>query len=74
MTHFFLLCFVRTFINEGKRSVSFYGYDGYDGDKKVPLGNVTIPPNHDIPQPKSIIQIRYLYCYRGGGEVVPSDI
>ena len=50
-------------INEGKRSVSFYGYDG---DKKIPLGNVTIPPNKDIPRPQSIMEVRYLYAYRGG--------
>jgi bifunctional non-homologous end joining protein LigD len=30
------------------------------------VGKVTIPPNKDIPSPGSIVEIRYLYAYKGG--------
>jgi bifunctional non-homologous end joining protein LigD len=48
---------------EGKRSV---GLELLDGDKWVNVGNVTIPPNKDIPLVGSILEVRYLYAYRGG--------
>ena len=47
----------------GKRSVSL---TVLDGDQVVCVGNVTIPPNHDVPQVGAIVDARYLYCYRGG--------
>ncbi len=37
-----------------------------DGNKQVNVGNVTIPPNKDIPAVKSIVEVRYLYAYKGG--------
>jgi len=30
----------------------------------VPAGNVTIPPNHQVPARGSIIEVRYLYAFR----------
>lgn len=30
------------------------------------VGNVTIPPNHDVPAIGAVIEVRYLYAHRGG--------
>ena len=38
----------------------------YDHGKMIDVGNVTIPPNHDIPDLGSVVEIRYLYAYYGG--------
>lgn len=38
-----------------------------DGDKRVPAGNVTIPPNHDIPEPGDIVEVRYLHAFGQSG-------
>ena len=38
-----------------------------DGDKQVPAGNVTIPPDHEIPEPGDVIDARYLYAFRESG-------
>ena len=54
--------FIVTKVN-GKRSVSLMLFDG---DKVIPVGNVTIPPNHEVPQVGAIVETRYLYAYRGG--------
>jgi bifunctional non-homologous end joining protein LigD len=48
--------FVVTGINT-KRSVTL---GLYDGDRLVPAGNVTIPPNHAIPQKGTVAECRYL--------------
>jgi bifunctional non-homologous end joining protein LigD len=32
----------------------------------LPIGNVTIPPNYDIPEPGELIEVEYLYAYRRG--------
>jgi bifunctional non-homologous end joining protein LigD len=55
--------FVVTGINT-KRSVTL---GLYDGDKLVPAGNVTIPPNHRIPEVGEVCETRYLYAYRESG-------
>ncbi|MFI5294343.1 MAG: hypothetical protein ACHQ0Y_04890 [Thermodesulfovibrionales bacterium] len=47
-----------------KRSVQMSVYA--DG-KLLPIGNVTIPPNHDVPKVGSICDVKYLYAYAGGG-------
>ena len=52
----------------GKRSVSL---TVFDGDQVVPVGNVTIPPNHDVPPVGAIIESRYLYAHRGGSIFQP---
>jgi bifunctional non-homologous end joining protein LigD len=52
--------FVVTGINT-KRSVTL---GLYDGDKLVPAGNVTIPPNHAIPQMGNVADVKYLYCFK----------
>lgn len=61
-----------TFIVEGttkgKRSV---GLNILDGDKKVFMGKVTIPPNHEVPSEGELVEVRYLYAYKGGAVFQP---
>jgi bifunctional non-homologous end joining protein LigD len=57
--------FVVTGVN-AKRSVTL---GLYDGDKIVPAGNVSIPPNHAIPEEVSVVEIRYLYAYKESGAI-----
>jgi len=51
----------------GKRSVALelVSEDG----ARVPAGNVTIPPNHRVPEPGSVVEIRYLYAAVQSGAV-----
>jgi bifunctional non-homologous end joining protein LigD len=41
----------------------------YDGDTLVPAGNVTIPPNHAIPQVGNVVEARYLYALKQSGSI-----
>lgn len=47
-----------------QRSISLYVYN--DQKQKVQVGNCTIPPNHQIPSPEDVVEIRYLYAYENG--------
>ncbi len=59
-----------TKINE-KRSVAVTVL----ADKQhVDVGNVTIPPNKDVPPLNSVIEVRYLYAYQGGSLYQPTYI
>lgn len=49
-----------------KRSVSLEMRCG------TPVGNVTIPPNHDIPEKGEVVEVRYLYAYKGGSLYQPT--
>ncbi len=40
-----------------------------DGTSCVPAGNVTIPPDHEIPAVGDMVEIRYLYAFRQSGSV-----
>lgn len=40
-------------------------------DQMTPVGNVTIPPNHDIPVSGDIVEIEYLYAHEGGSLYQP---
>lgn len=40
-----------------------------DEGREVPAGNVTIPPNHDIPSIGAVVEARYLYAYRESGHI-----
>jgi len=55
---------------EGKRSVGLELID--DTGKRVAVGNVTIPPNKDVPAVGSVVEIRYLYMYKGGSLYQPN--
>ncbi|OQY52167.1 MAG: ATP-dependent DNA ligase [Candidatus Parabeggiatoa sp. nov. 2] len=43
-----------------------------DDENQVGVGNVTIPPNKKIPAVDSIIEVRYLYAYKGGNLYQPT--
>lgn len=38
----------------------------------VSVGDCTIPPNHAIPAPGAVVEVRYLYAYEGGALAQPS--
>lgn len=52
-------------VNE-KRSVSLQMACG------TQVGNVTIPANHDIPNSGEVVEVRYLYAYKGGSLYQPT--
>jgi len=37
----------------------------------IPVGNVTVPANHPIPEIGDVVEIRYLYAYEGGSLFQP---
>lgn len=41
----------------------------FDGSDRVPADNVTIPPDHCIPAPGEIVEVRYLYAFRQSGSI-----
>ena len=57
--------FIVTKVND-KRSVSLILFEG---EKVRPAGNVTIPPNHDVPSPGSVVECRYLYAFKESGSI-----
>jgi bifunctional non-homologous end joining protein LigD len=52
-----------------KRSISLALLD--EQGQEVPVGNVTVPPNQDIPAVGSVVEVRYLYAYRSGSLFQP---
>lgn len=51
---------------EGGFTVTFaFGRRG-NARKAVAVGNVTIPPNKALPTAGALVEIRYLYAYKGG--------
>jgi bifunctional non-homologous end joining protein LigD len=50
-----------------KRSVSLGLYD--TTPELVRAGNVTIPPNHEVPAMKDVVEVKYLYAFRESGSV-----
>lgn len=56
-------------INATKRSVSLQLLD--ENGAGVEVGNVTIYPNFDIPLPATLVEIQYLYAYKGGSLYQP---
>jgi bifunctional non-homologous end joining protein LigD len=57
--------FIVTKVND-KRSVSLILFEG---DKVRPAGNVTIPPNHEVPAPGTVVECRYLYAFKESGSI-----
>lgn len=53
---------------KGKRSVAL---ELFDGKERISVGNVTIPPNKDVPSVGEKVEIRYLYAYKGGSLYQP---
>ena len=54
-----------------KRSVAMAVFES---GELVKVGNVTIPPNKALPELNSVIEVRYLYAYRGGSIYQPTYI
>lgn len=59
--------FVAGSSNPGRRSIALSLLD--EDGRLVPAGNVTIPPNHPVPQPGTVVDVRYLYAFRESGSV-----
>ena len=47
-----------------KRSVAL---ELLDGVRRVPAGNVTIPPDQDIPEPGEVVEVKFLYAFPESG-------
>ena len=62
---FYSTCSCRVGNVNMKRSVSLVMGCGTE------VGNVTIPANHDIPKIGEIVEVRYLYAYKGGSLYQP---
>jgi bifunctional non-homologous end joining protein LigD len=60
--------FVVTGQSATKRSVTLGLYNG-DGNKLVPAGNVTIPPNQRIPEVGEVCDVRYLHALKQSGSI-----
>ena len=54
--------------NGAKRSVAL---QLIEGDRRVGVGNITIPANHAIPGNGVVVEVRYLYAYPGGSLYQP---
>jgi bifunctional non-homologous end joining protein LigD len=54
---------------KGKRSV---GVGVFSGGEFVAVGSVTIPPNKEIPAVGQLVEVRYLYAYKGGSLYQPT--
>ena len=37
--------------------------------ERVTAGNVTVPPNHDVPPVGAVVEVRYLYAFPESGSV-----
>lgn len=57
--------FIVSCINS-KRSVTLCLFDKHE---LTGAGNVTIPPNHDIPAIGDVVEVRYLYAFRESGSI-----
>ena len=55
---------------EGKRAIGVELIDV--SGKRIHMGNVTIPPNKDMPKIGSVVEVRYLYCIEGGSLYQPT--
>lgn len=53
---------------ENKRSV---GLVVLEGKKEVEVGKVTILPNFPVPEVGALVEVRYLYAYKGGAVYQP---
>ena len=37
--------------------------------ERVPAGNVTVPPNHEVPSVGAVVEVRYLYAFPESGSI-----
>jgi bifunctional non-homologous end joining protein LigD len=55
-----------------KRSVQIGVFADSSPDADIiPVGNVTIPPNHNVPKVDDVVDVVYLYAYKGGSLFQP---
>lgn len=59
--------FIVRSVHSKKRSISL-NLIASDGDT-VPVGNVTIPPNHEVRSKGEVVEVRHLYAFRESGSV-----
>ena len=67
---FYATCTCLVTAQNDQRSVRLSLLDG--AGKAVGVGNVTIPSNKVIPQAGALVEIRYLYAYKGGSLYQPA--
>lgn len=60
----------RVLTANAKRSIQVALRD--EADNEVFVGNVTVPANQDIPEPDSLVNVRYLYAMEGGSLYQPT--
>ena len=59
-------------VADGRATKRSVGLELVDADaQRVKLGNVTIPSNYEIPAPGTLLEVEYLYAYRGGALAQP---
>jgi bifunctional non-homologous end joining protein LigD len=58
-----------------QRSVAVSVYDN-SGKVSLPVaaGNVTIPANQPVPEVGQVLEVRYLYAYKGGSLFQPTSL
>ena len=61
---FYATCTCLVAAQNDQRSVRLHLLD--DAGKAVNVSNVTIPPNKALPAAGALVEIRYLYAYKGG--------
>jgi bifunctional non-homologous end joining protein LigD len=61
--------FLVTGINEGKSSVSIGVFN--DSFELTEVGNATVYPNLDMPKEGDIVEVEYLYAFKGGSVYQP---
>ncbi len=61
---FYATCTCLVAARNDQRSVRLQLFD--DAGEAVSVGSVTIPPNKAIPTAGALVEIRYLYAYKGG--------
>lgn len=64
--------FIVSNITKGKRSVGIALVEMEKDKPQRQMGKVTIPPNHEVPKTGELVEVRYLYCYRGGAVYQPT--
>ncbi len=60
--------FIVANITKAKRSV---GLELIEGSERIFMGKVTISPNYDVPEIGDLVEVRYLYAYKGGAIFQP---
>jgi bifunctional non-homologous end joining protein LigD len=60
-----------SFIVSAVNSQRSVGLEVFAGKKRVQVGNVTIPANKPVPSLGEIIEVRYLYAFKGGSVYQP---